>query len=253
MPHPSRSCILSCVHSCSALSPPLPSSSRLHLSGVLQPRQCAHAAQPGAQPGGCWRSTMTEQHRRHGRHCTLCGCLVAARSGGTPRCPADCCTAHATPATRRRRCWAGQPRWRMCSAPLRGACPSPSHGRPSHRSPSRCGPLTGGRGSLAHVLFCNPSRLACCTPLRPLCPVLLCCWLPPEALQTNPTPAAAAPQVVLDTVELVLSAAEQSPAPTPVMSASTLHPSDSEAALSVGGEDEAAAAAGWAAPCSPWR
>lgn len=50
-------------------------------------------------------------------------------------------------------------------------------------------------------------------------------------------------QVVLDTVELVLSAAEQSPAPTPVMSASTLQPSDSEATLSVGGEDETAAAA----------
>ncbi len=49
--------------------------------------------------------------------------------------------------------------------------------------------------------------------------------------------------MVLDTVELVLSAAEQSPAPTPVMSASTLQPSDSEATLSVGGEDEAAAAA----------
>lgn len=43
---------------------------------------------------GCWRSTITHQHRQHGRHYALSGYLVAARSGGMDRGPVNCCTAH---------------------------------------------------------------------------------------------------------------------------------------------------------------
>ena len=53
---------------------------------------------------------------------------------------------------------------------------------------------------------------------------------------------AAVPQVVLDTVELVLSAAEPSPAPTPTPSAATLDALASDP--SIAAEEEAAATAG---------
>ena len=53
--------------------------------------------------------------------------------------------------------------------------------------------------------------------------------------------------MVLDTVELVLSAAEQSPAPTPVASAATIDPAGSSDPALAAAEEEAAAAAAAAA------
>lgn len=145
------------------------------------------------------------------------------------------------------RCWAGRRPWRTCAAPLPAACPSLYPGRPSPRSPSRC---AGSAAAVPGLPWSVPP------PGRPgaglhLCPglplrawVVLLCWLP-HAWERCYLPTRRYclwVQVVLDTVELVLSAAEQSPAPTPVSSVATLEPSASEPSLAA--VDEAAAAAG---------
>lgn len=86
-------------------------------------------------------------------------------------------------------------------------------------------PLLGGAASLAHVRRAFARRLSITIP-----------W---TALTTQPI------QVVLDTVELVLSAAEHTPAPTPSASASGLsEPGGSRQALASAAEEEAAAGGG---------
>ena len=72
-------------------------------------------------------------------------------------------------------------------------------------------------------------------------------WLPNRRAAPNRRPPCCSPQVVLDTVELVLSPAEHSAAPTPASaSAASLDPGASEAdlAAAVAAAEEAAAAAG---------
>lgn len=172
------------------------------------------------------------------------------------------------PPPRRHRCWAARRRWRTCGAPLRGACPSPSHGPPSHRSPSRRGghiycavardaALTGSRGSSPLIVFPAGMPPAAATlvvaPLTALarwalhfrpcrwCLIQwsLCCLLPTSRQHPHQScrPQPSSPPT----------------AKRRCLWAARTRPQLLQRRQRPQGAAAAAAAAGWAARCSPWR